>query len=307
MKPAIRFLLKLIVSVGLLGWVLSQTDLRSVAEAFTQCHLGLLLAAFALHFVGFLISVVRWHVLLQALSIEAPFSHLFKSYLVGFFFNTFLPSTVGGDIVRTLDTREQAGGGTRSLAVIFVERFTGFFAMVLLAALALPFAGEVIPPGFYIPQMVAALCFLFFLFVWVVLQPQSVLRLSPESRLAHFHTCLAAYSSRLPQLALAFFWGFLLQVNVVFHYYLLCLALGLHLPLLFLFIVIPLLKIFLLFPISVNGIGLRENAFAYFLQGKGVAIASSLALSWLDLGMTLVFALIGGAVYVGRRQKTARG
>lgn len=307
MKPALRFVAKLTISALLLGWVLSKTDLASIGRAFSQCNLGLLLAAFSLHLVGFWISVVRWNILLQAQNVRIPFSDLLYSYLVASFFNAFLPTTIGGDAIRMLDTRAHTGGKTRSAAVIFVDRFTGFFAMVAMALVALPFAHDLLPPGFYISEMVWALAFLFVAFVVAILWPRKKASLENATLLARFHACLVSFADRKPQLGAAFLWGLLLQVNVVFHYYLLCWALGFRLPLLFLFIVIPLMKIFLLFPVSINGIGLRENAFAYFLQGKGVGVAASLALSWLDLGMTLVFALIGGVVYVGRRKKIPRG
>lgn len=306
MKLSARTLLKLGISALLLGWLLHKTDLSNIGHAFAQCRFGLLLAAFSLHLVGFWVSVVRWSVLLRALGNRTPFLTLLNSYLVGSFFNTFLPSTIGGDVSRMMDTRLQAGGGTRSGAVIFVERFTGIFSMILMAVAALPFSGAVVPKGFYIPQIVLGLFAAFVFFVVVVLLPQTSRLLGKESKLARFHAALAAYRHHLGKLSVAFFWGILLQVNVVFYYYLLCLGLGLHVSLLFLFILIPILKVILLFPFSVNGIGVRENGFAYFLQGVGVGVAQSLALSWLDLGMTLVFALIGGIVYVGRKQKISR-
>jgi len=94
--------LKLIVSVLLLGWVLLKTDLGSVGQAFLQCHFGFLFLAFGLHFVGLLISVIRWKILYSALGGKISFLRLLNSYLVGFFFNTFLPSTVGGGMSAVL-------------------------------------------------------------------------------------------------------------------------------------------------------------------------------------------------------------
>jgi len=295
----LRFILKFVVSALLLYWVLSKTDLASVGQAFKQCHLGFLALAFSLHFVGLFITVVRWRVLFQALGPKISFNRLLKSYLVGSFFNTFLPSTVGGDISRSLDFRSEVGGA-RSFAIVFVERFSGFLAMVLMAAMVLPFATNVIPKGFYLGQAVIGILVLFLLFVVVVMLPQTSRLLGQESKLARFHSSLVAYSNHLPALWKAFFLGFLLQVNVVIHYYFLCLGVGLDYSILYLFIIVPILKVVLLFPFVINGIGLRENAFAYFFQAKGTSVAAALALSWLDLGMVLAFALIGGVIYVFR-------
>jgi len=296
-----KFLIKLIVSAGLLWWVLSKTDLANIGEAFRECHVGFLLLAFSLHFVGLAITVVRWQILYQAVGPKIAFSRLLKSYLVGSFFNTFLPSTVGGDVSRSLDFKKEVGGA-QSFAVVFVERFSGLLAMVVLAACALSFAGDVIPEGFYIPQIVIGMTLLFILFVVVVLMPQTSQLLGKKSKLARFHAALVAFSNHKKALILALLLGFLLQVNVVIHYFFLCYALGLKFSLLYLFIIIPIVKVVLLFPFSVNGIGIRENAFAYFLQAKGAYVAEAVALSWLDLGMTLILALMGGVIYVGRRK-----
>jgi len=299
-----RFLLKLVVSALLLTWVLSKTDLTSVGHAFSQCHFGFLLLAFGLHFVGLLISVVRWKILYQAIGGEISFLRLLNSYLVGFFFNTFLPSTVGGDISRSLDFKKDVGGA-QSFAAVFVERFSGLLAMILMAALALPLAQDVIPKGFYIIETVIGMSLFFFLFVAVILWPPTSRFLGTESKLAQFHKALVVYSKHLNKLGMALLLGFLLQVNVVFHYYFLCLGLGLDFPILFLFVIIPILKIVLLFPLTVNGIGLRENIFVYFFKAKGSTMAAAVALSWLDLGMVLIFALVGGIVYVVRGKSSA--
>jgi len=194
-------------------------------------------------------------------------------------------------------------GGAQSFAAVFVERFSGFLAMILMAALALPLAQDVIPEGFYIIETVIGMSLFFFLFVIIILWPQTSRFLGKESKLAQFHKALIVYSKHLKKLGIALLLGFLLQVNVVLHYYFLCLGLGLDFPILFLFVIIPILKIVLLFPFTVNGIGLRENIFIYFFKAKGSTMAAAVALSWLDLGMVLIFALVGGVVYVVRGKK----
>ena len=67
---------------------------------------------------------------------EAPAGKLFLSYLVGQFFNFFLPTTVGGDIFRIYDTRHLSQGAARSATIIFIERLSGLFALLVIACLA---------------------------------------------------------------------------------------------------------------------------------------------------------------------------
>ena len=65
---------------------------------------------------------------------------LSASYLVATFFNNFLPSNIGGDIVRVRDSSQITGSTTASLAVVAVDRILGFGALYLLALAA--FAGR---------------------------------------------------------------------------------------------------------------------------------------------------------------------
>ncbi len=297
----IKFFLKLIFSLSLLAWVLHKTDLSNVAAAFQQEKLSFLLLAFSLHFVGIALTVVRWRVLLQALGHPISYLRLTKSFWIGMFFNTFSISTVGGDVSRGLDFKKELGGA-RSFAVVFVERFSGLVALILLAALVLPFAGNVIPKGSYLTEIIIGILAFFVLFILGVLLPQTSRLLGKESKLARFHAGLVVYSNHLKPLGLAFVLGLLLQVNVIIHYYLLGLGLGLDLSLLYFCIIVPILRVVLLLPVAINGVGLRESAFTYFFQVVGIGSASALAISWLDLGMVLVIGLIGGVIYVFRKK-----
>jgi uncharacterized protein (TIRG00374 family) len=296
----IKFLVKLFISVLLLLWVLSKTDLLQVKEAFTQINFFYLLIAFSLHFVGVILTVWRWSISLKILGAPVRFGRLAQSFMVGQFFNTFLPSTIGGDFSRALDFKKELGGA-RSFAAVFMERFSGLVGLVLLATVALPFAQKVIPPGSSLPWMVLAILAFFLLFIVVVLLPQTSQLLGQESKLARFHAGLITYSKHPKPLAFVLALGLLLQLNVIVHYFFLSLGLGLHLPFLYFFIVIPILKVVLLFPFSINGIGLRENAFIYFFHVIGASTAAAVALSWLDLAMVLTLGSLGGLIYSLRK------
>src|SRR5262249_39093986 len=77
-----------------------------------------ILLAGALHIIGLLLSAYRWQILLAAQHIEAPFWDLLKSYLIGGFFNNFLPTRVGGDVYRLIDSKRYSGSLLRPAAVI---------------------------------------------------------------------------------------------------------------------------------------------------------------------------------------------
>ncbi|MGQ9698583.1 MAG: lysylphosphatidylglycerol synthase transmembrane domain-containing protein, partial [Armatimonadota bacterium] len=95
---------KIVGSALLVLFVVTRVDVRDVMSAAAGARGWLVLLAGSLHLVGYLVSAVRWKILLAALGADVPLGTLVSSYLVGSFFNSFLPTTVGGDVVRIWDT-----------------------------------------------------------------------------------------------------------------------------------------------------------------------------------------------------------
>ena len=96
-----------------------------------------------------------------------------------------------------------------------------------------------------------------------------------------------------------------LQAGVVIHFFLISRALGLEVPLHAFFLIIPLATIVMLIPASVNGIGVRESVFIIFLAAFGVSSAEAIAFSWISYGIVIVTGLLGGVVYITRKENVA--
>jgi hypothetical protein len=100
-----------------------------------------------------------------------------------------------------------------------------------------------------------------------------------------------------------FFWALLLQLNVVLHYYLIGQALKLErIPLLDYFFSIPIMLFLLSFPVSINGMGVRDlfliQLFIYYGYPAQVAIAFSL----LEVAFNLLLGISGGLIYIFRKK-----
>src|SRR5690606_7330008 len=88
-----------------------------------------------LYGVMLLLSAWRWGLLLRAQGIALRFGTLTSSFLVATFFNNFLPSNIGGDVVRVADTAAAAGSKTLATTVVLIDRGIGLLGLVLVAAL----------------------------------------------------------------------------------------------------------------------------------------------------------------------------
>jgi hypothetical protein len=98
----------------------------------------------------------------------------------------------------------------------------------------------------------------------------------------------------------------LLQLSVVLYFILVAAALGLQVPKLAFGLIVPLVLFVVMLPISLNGLGLRENALVVMLGFYGVGTADAVALAWLVYVSTLLFTLIGGIAYATRRWPRSR-
>jgi hypothetical protein len=292
---------------------------QGIGDAFAGARGWWVCAAFALHFVGLLISAVRWRLLLRAQGAEVDLPFLAGSLLVGTFFNNFLPSTVGGDLMRARDTAAQAGSGTGALTVVLVERVTGILVLGLFAAAA-PLAGTlgrggaVSAAGFATVALLAgfAACLL-------LLRPRPLAALR---RLVASRACSAPGRAARPALVKAdrllatlealagdrgtlratFLLAVLLQANVILHFWCVARALDLGLEPGAFLVIVPVATVLLLLPVSINGIGAREAVFAYLLGRSGIPLSQALAFSWIAYGTVLGQGLLGGLVYALRRK-----
>ncbi|HEX6974580.1 MAG TPA: lysylphosphatidylglycerol synthase transmembrane domain-containing protein, partial [Vicinamibacterales bacterium] len=128
-------IVKAAVSVGLLWVLFSRVDLSRLWSVARNASAPWLLAALALYLAMILASTWRWRLLLDAQGLEFPFKTLTSSYLVATFFNNFLPSNIGGDVIRIADTAPAAGSKTLATTVVLIDRGIGLLGLVLMAAM----------------------------------------------------------------------------------------------------------------------------------------------------------------------------
>ena len=96
----------------------------------------------------------------------------------------------------------------------------------------------------------------------------------------------------------------LLQLNVIFHYYLLALALGIEVPVLDMFIIIPVAIVVMMIPVSINAIGIRELIFVTMFGFYGVNNADALAFAWMSFVLITILGVLGGIVFMLRKKVT---
>lgn len=304
-KKRISSLLKIAVSVALLGAVLARTGWQRVEPVLAIAQPVWLALALAVYVLGVLVRAVRWGVLLRGLGVSRlSIGRLTALYFVSFFFNSFLPTGIGGDVVRIAEVARTAGTPAAASSVI-ADRAIGLVATSLLALLALPLAGTRLTP--ILAWVAGAAIVGPTLFFWILrwggakgLAPVGsalpfLRRLTNHRQVHHTTEALAAYT--LPDLTLALSVSLAFAATNVLTYACIGEAVHVDLPLSYYMLVSPIITLVLLVPISFNGFGTRDVAYQALFVPVGVMSGGALAMSLCYHALNLLTAIVGGGMY----------
>lgn len=118
-------------------WLLSELDWSEALSGVRGLRL-LAIAGVEICFLGGqLLNAIRWWVLLRAQGIQVGIFSLFKLVMAGAFASNFLPSTVGGDIVRIAGVNRYTHNEGLSLGSVVVDRLLNILTTILLFPLVL--------------------------------------------------------------------------------------------------------------------------------------------------------------------------
>ena len=304
--------LKISVSLVLLVVLFWRIDVGRLWATARTASIVWLLAALAIYGINVLAAVWRWRLLLDAQRVHMSWRALLGSFLVASFFNNFLPSNIGGDVIRIGDTARAAGSKTLATTVVLTDRLLGLMALVLVAAVGATAAGRLHPAaapiwpvwlwaGFLIGAAASAPAVLAPDGFGRLLQPLTVFH--PEwvgGRIEKLTGALARFRDQPAALAGCFSGAVFVQATMVVFYVAVADALHLDVALWDLAVIVPVSFVVQMLPVSVNGFGVREATFSLYFTRIGHPIASAVLLSLVGQALIIAFSLLGAAVYVSR-------
>ena len=297
-----------LVSVVLLGFIMSRLDLAAVGNAIATLDWAWMFAAVGVVYAAVALSAVKWGVLLRARGFTIGFWRLVRHYMVGFFFNNFLPTSVGGDVVRAWDVGRDAGDAPEGAASVITERLIASVGLALTALLGLPF----VPID---TQTAAAVGVVFVVGVGLAglfMIPSLGERLVGSSMGGRFEhvggwvgraTSAVGATLRRPSVTLgvlALSVGF--QVLVAAVNWCIFRALGAPLPLAECVVYTSIVSAVTMVPVSISGHGVREAGYAYFFGIAGVPESQAVVASLLFFAVVAVSTAPGAVLFaLGRR------
>jgi uncharacterized protein (TIRG00374 family) len=307
-------LVKAIVSIGLLALLFSRVDVSRLWGVARNASLGWLAFALLLYLAMLLASALRWGVLLRAQHVRLPFSFLTQSFLVATFFNNFLPSNIGGDVIRIADSAKAAGSKTLATTVVLIDRGLGVLGLALIAATGAtimqrmavgPVGPGILWAGFGLGAIVATPALLMPEAVTKLLQPLRVFhREWVDERIEKLTYALTRFKETPAALAACFAGAVVVQAILVLFY--VAIARSMNIPIGFaeLAVIVPVSFIVQMVPLSVNGFGIREATFGFYFTRLGLPLESALVVSFVGAALIMLFSLSGGVAYLSRTARS---
>ena len=300
------------MSLLLLTLLFLKIDLTRMTQFLRGANLFLVLACLCSYILVYLLLSFRWQLLLNILSLKVPIQKLYGAYLIGAFFNNFLPTNIGGDMVRGLDLYRHTKKGKEIVVSVLVERVLGYTSQLIIATTAL----VMIYPSFHDPWVTWAIigaAAIYVAILAVLLTPTLFVLLSKVlhafkdrligPRLLEVPHTIALYTASPARLLQTILLSLLIQTCSILVYYVLTLALHLTIPLADLFLFFPMINMIAMLPISLGGLGLREGVSIYLFQKIGVDLAHAMGLSLVWYFFLVCTSALGGVIFALRNVK----
>jgi len=315
MSRPLRVVGTLVLTGLAVAYVVWKIDVGRTADILADADPWWFALAVAIMTLTAMPMALRWQWLLAARGMIDHFWWLTRSYFVSYTASQVLPTSIGGDAVRIVETSRRHPGRVGDLtAIVLLERGIGGAVTVLLGAIGFAVAFGRYDVGAY---LWLELLFVLGTLVLVVLffsrsvrpllarSTPLLKRLKLERPLRSFYDGVHVFRTHGRLLATVFTLTFVLQAIRVLSIWAAANAVGIDLSPLVYYVMGPLFFLVLLVPFTLNGFAVREAFFVSFLGELGVEADAAFAAGFLFFLVTVAMALPGGVILLweGLRQR----
>jgi len=293
-----KLLLRVVAAAILVALLSRNLDWGEFRSQLSRCDwrwwaLGLLIAL-----VSTTVAAVRWAALARPLGFPQSVTTFVWRFFEGQFFSLCLPGSIGGDVVKAYRLADNTSGRLLAGCTVLADRLTGVAALGVLAGTAVASRefGLAMPATVAVgATLLAAVMAVFRLGAGSIDWLMSVV---PEPRVRHLLGRLMPYQLRPGLMMQAVGWSFLVQIGGTFAVACIGRGLGVSLPVVAWFAVVPLVALAMAVPVSIGAVGVREGLLQLLLRPFGVPPETAVAIGILWFLSTLAIGLVGGLLFM---------
>ncbi len=308
-KTVLLKIIKIFFVVLVLYFVFNSTDLNQVKTKLEDLNFLFLFLFFFISLPMIWASSMKWLLFINHEGSVSVLS-LMNFYTISYFVNLFTPSTVGGDVSRSISLGTKIKSHSSAFSATFYERLTGLIAMLLIVLSSYvysPLIRELLGNIGLVFLIIFALMFSALVFENTRMKILSILEkvfltfgiFKEKFKSIFFKLKSISNSSKLTNKTLgkAFFWALVFHFLAILNVYLASLSISCtSISISDLAFVVPLVLLVLSIPITPGGLGIQEGAFFAALTRIGASPDEAILIAGLLRFKTLVLAGIGGVL-----------
>ncbi len=310
MKKILITFFQLAVTIAVLYWVYHDPNRRAqMGEALRHAHYSWILLGILAYVIVEIAAAFRWHVLLKVQGIHLSFWRLSGLFLIGMFYNQFLPGGTGGDIIKSYyllkETPDKKAGAL--LAVVF-DRIIGLVALVVITGTLIGLRYDFLSQTTETRQLLWILLVVLgvsiagllttFVITGFRLFHSLPLRFPGREKLIEISAAYHLYARHWRATLVAFGSSIVAHLATFATFLSVAYSLRANVKIVDFFAVMPIERTISAMPISFAGIGWREKVLQIMLHGLcGVPEATAILIGSLSFLVVLICCLPGAIVY----------
>lgn len=300
-------LIRVFISLGLLCmlfWIMRE-EYGKIYSQIRSTYLPLFVLAWCMYNMNICLITLRLRTLLKSEKIKMPFFKLLELTYIGFFFNNFMPSAIGGDIVKAYYAGTITKEKAKSYVSVFMDRLTGLFSFAIIGCVALVIGWNAITEP-TVKRSVILFIIMCGTVAMVALNAKIARMISKVLSKVHFknigekllkvYNMLHSYKNRLGVIWKTIGISMIAQASYFTVMFILFRASHSDIPYNVVFIIMPLVCVITMLP-SLGGLGLREGAIVA-LFGPFVGADKAFGVGLLLFGILFTISIMGAIIYM---------
>ena len=312
-KEIAKFLVKLVISAALIVYIFTtQIDLSDLIDLLSETRIFWLLTGLSAIVVSNFLGSYQWHLILNETDVNLPYRKSFRFYHTGLFFNNFLLSFIGGDVVRVYDISKTSGKNPAALSTVFLDRLVGLSMLSFFALFFAVISGEFIKTkiislsslGFFLILLFMLLFFFFKRFAKKFQSFGEKILPSMFHQGAHdMYNNIYHFKKKKFVLFKIFCVSFVVQILRIMVHYFAALSIGISVNFIYFFIMIPIILLVIIIPISIGGLGVRENTAVILFSKIGIPAPEAVLMELIAYFIGIVSSLPGGIMFLVSKER----
>ena len=297
-------------------WVSREVGWGNLAAIFLQMNMWIFAAALGIFVFSQVLVGLRWWLLLRTQSIFIPFLAAVRLHFLGLFYNNFMPSSIGGDLIRAWYVTKHTDKKFEAVLSVFVDRVIGLASTLIIATFfyllfirrqgkAIPFESQIgiLKRALFWAIIVIAVLFCAFLLHKrgrsVLAKGWAYIRVPTIRIIIKFKDAIVIYSSKPLTILVVFGLTVFLQITVITAFWFLGVNLGVDVSIKYYYVFFTLGWVLGALPVSIGGAGVVEILLAsLFVKVVGVELGTASALALCQRLIWMITSLPGAVIHL---------